>query len=121
MSVGRPEPTMTNAQRRAKLVADFEARIREIWPDEELPARDFDELEAVAARAGDELARRLMEETLARAMELPVRKKPGNCPTCGRALQYSKKKRSVGTIRGAVGFERDYAYCRACRKGFFPR
>jgi len=112
---------MTNAQRRAKLLADFEARIREVWPDDELPAANFNDLEAVATRAGDELAQRLMQETLARAMELPAARKPENCPSCGRALQYSKKKRSVGTIRGAVAFERDYAYCRGCRKGFFPR
>jgi len=121
MPVRTPPPTITNAQRRAMLLADFEARLREVWPDDALPARNFDDLEAAATRAGDELAQKLMEATLKQAMHLPAAATPKRCPDCGRALQYSKRKRTVSTIRGPVAFERDHAYCRACRKGFFPR
>jgi len=112
---------VTNRQRRAKVLAAMEERLLEIWPDEKLPAGNFDDLEAVAVRAGDRFTQELMESVLAGALELPQSERPERCPKCGRALQYSRAKKAVSTIRGPVTFERDYGCCRGCRKGFFPR
>lgn len=89
------------------------------------PARkafaNFDELEATATRTGDSLTQDMMNEALKAALELPSGERPEACPDCGRALQWSRKPRSIATIRGPVTLEREYAYCRACRKGVFPR
>jgi hypothetical protein len=117
--------SMTNAQRRAILVARFEERLRGIWPDEpsgrRVPFADFNDLEAKATVLGDETTRRVMEAVLATAMDIPTRDRPERCSECGRKLQYSRKPKTTETVRGPVKVERDHAYCRACRKGFFPR
>ena len=117
--------SMTNAQRRAVLVARFEERLRELWPDEaagrRVPFADFNDLEAKATVLGDETTRRVMEAVLATAMDSPTSKRPERCARCGRKLQYSRKPKTTATVRGPVRVERDHAYCRACREGFFPR
>jgi uncharacterized protein with PIN domain len=59
--------------------------------------------------------------TIEGALELEGADKPGRCEQCGRRLQYSRKTKTTETIRGPVRIERDYAYCRGCRRGFFPR
>lgn len=116
---------VTNAQRRAVLLARFEERLRELWPDEtagrRVPFADFNDLEAKATILGDETTRRIMESALATAMDLPASELPERCAECGRKLQYSRKPKITETIRGPVRAERDYAYCRGCRRGFFPR
>jgi len=117
--------SITNAQRRAVLVARFEKRLRELWPDEtpggRVPFSDFNDLELKATVVGDEMTRETMESALDEAMELEAAEKPGRCEQCGRKLQYSRKTKTTETIRGPVRVERDYAYCRGCRRGFFPR
>lgn len=116
---------MTNAQRRAVLVARFEERLRELWPDEpcgrRIPFADFNDLEAKATVLGDETTRRVMEAALETAMDIPAPGRPERCARCGRKLQYSRKPKTTQTVRGPVRVERDHAYCRACREGFFPR
>ena len=111
-------PAASNAERRAQILALFEARLRDVWPDDGLPARNFNDLEAIATRTGDGIAQELMNATLRQALELPASARPEHCPKCGTTLQWSKKPRTVVTIRGPVTFERDYGHCRECRKGF---
>ena len=117
--------SMANAQRRAILVARFEERLRELWPDEpgagRIPFADFNDLEAKATVFGDATMRGLMESALKMALELPAAQRPERCSECGRKLQYSRKPKTTQTVRGPVRVERDYAYCRGCRRGFFPR
>lgn len=115
---------MTNAERRAQVLAKIEAKLREIWPDQGAGGRrtfkDFDELEAMAARTGDSLAQELLTAGLTEAMAERVPDRQAPCSDCGRRLQWKKVRRRVETIRGPVEFERDHGYCRACRRGFFP-
>ena len=120
---------LTNAQRRAVLVARFEEKLREVWPDggpdggpdeSGVPFADFNELESAATTLGDETMRRVMESALESALDLPAADRPERCDDCGRKLQYSRKMKTTATIRGPVTAERDYAYCRACSRGFFP-
>jgi hypothetical protein len=119
-----PPPVGRNAQRRALILARVEARLKELWPDE-LPEgqrtfANFDALEAVATRTGDSLARTLMEEGLREAVKSSDEDRPEHCARCGRKLQWSQKPHGVQTIRGPVEVEREYGYCRACERGFFP-
>lgn len=118
-------PVVTNAQRRAVLVASFEEKLREMWPDEGpdkrgVPFADFNELESAATTLGDETMRRVMESALESALDLHAADRPERCPDCDHKLQYSRKAKTTATIRGPVTAERDYAYCRACSRGFFP-
>jgi hypothetical protein len=119
-----PPCITSNAQRRALILTQVEARLQEIWPDELLKGQrtfaDFDALEAVATRAGDTLARTLMEEGLREVMPLLAEERLEYCAKCGRKLQWSEQPHSLQTIRGPVQLKRDYGYCRACERGFFP-
>ena len=118
-------PVVTNnAQRRALVLRQVEAKLQEIWPDE-LPKEqhtfaDFDALEAVATRTGDALAQTLIEECLRQTLPLLEKELPECCQKCGRKLQWKKVACSLQTIRGPVKFVRDHGYCRACERGFFP-
>jgi uncharacterized protein with PIN domain len=81
----------------------------------------FDDLEAVAVRTGDQLSREVMCAGLKAAMAEVSGRREAKCPRCGRALQWSKVSKGIATIRGPVQLEREYGYCRGCRRGFFPR
>jgi hypothetical protein len=123
MAATPPTPT-SNAQRRALVLAHVEAKLKDIWPDKVPEGRrtfaDFDALEAAATRTGDSLAQTLMEEGLREALQASGEDRPDHCARCGRKLQWSQKAHGVQTIRGPVRVEREYGYCRACERGFFP-
>ena len=114
----------TNSERRRRVLEAMDARLREIWPDGGKPAAKhiggFDDLEAYATRVGDAATCEIMEDLLQYALSLPIEHRPERCDKCGRKLQYSRKSRTISGIRGPVTFEREYAYCRKCRNGFFP-
>jgi len=115
---------VTNGYRRRQLLNAMEARLKEIWPDDGKPAAkqigSFDDVEAFATRVGDAATCQIMEDLLKWALNLPIEDRPERCDKCGRKLQYSRKRRTITGIRGPVTFEREYAYCRGCRNGFFP-
>jgi uncharacterized protein with PIN domain len=102
----------------------MDARLKEIWPDGGKPAPmhigGFDDVEAYATQVGDAATCQIMEDLLQYALNLPIEHRPERCEKCGRKLQYSRKSRTISGIRGPVTFEREYAYCRKCRSGFFP-
>ena len=114
-----------NAVRRERVLAAIEKRLREIWPDDgpkvPLGVTNFNDLESVATTVGDAASCGIMAAGLSAALELDASERSERCPKCGRKLQWSCKPKTVVTIRGPVECERDYGYCRACRRGFFPR
>ena len=118
-----PVPVI-NSHRRRRVLDAVEARLEDIWPDDGGPATkhigSFDDVEAFATQIGDATTCQIMEDLLQWALSLPVEHRPERCDTCGRKLQYSRKQRTITGIRGPVTFEREYAYCRKCRSGFFP-
>ena len=59
-----------NCSIRAPLLAQYEARLKKLLPDNtnDAPALSFDAIEAVAVQSGDETARALMSRALAEAM-----------------------------------------------------
>ncbi|HEY3318849.1 MAG TPA: hypothetical protein VGP72_00025 [Planctomycetota bacterium] len=110
-----------NASIRAKLLAQYEAELKKMFPDEcsgPVPF-SFDAVEAAAVRTGDEAARTLMSQALSESMLLPKCTKQGRCK-CGRNLQWSDKPRTLETVRGPITVTRLHGYCRVCERGFFP-
>jgi hypothetical protein len=110
-----------NAEIRAKLLTQYEAELKKMFPDEShapIPF-SFDAIEAAAVRTGDEAARTLMTQALSESMLLPKCTKQGRCK-CGRNLQWSEKERTIETVRGPVTTNRRHGYCRVCERGFFP-
>jgi len=114
---------MTNAERRAVVMAKVEARLQEIWPDQpgERTFGSFDDLEAMAVRTGDGLSQEVMVAGVGDALADAGADRGSDCPRCGHALQWTKIPRIIATIRGPVRVERDYGYCRSCQHRFFPR
>ena len=114
---------MTNAERRAAVIAKVEAKLLEIWPDgpAERTFGSFDDLEAVAVRTGDSLSQEVMAAGVNEAMAEASAGRESACPRCGHGLQWSKVSKGIATIRGPVHLNRDYGYCRSCQHGFFPR
>jgi len=114
---------MTNAERRAAVMAKVKSRLLEIWPDEPVGRTfgSFDDLEAVAVRTGDSLSQEVMAVGVSEAMAEAGGARASACPQCGHALQWSKIPRVIATIRGPVRIEREYGYCRSCQHRFFPR
>lgn len=121
-----PHPAVrTNAERRALVLRQVSAKLQEIWPDAPSAAarsfQDFDGLEAVAARTGDGLAQAVLEEGLGQVLRAPGGAgRAERCRECGTALQWSIKPRTIQSIRGPIRVEREYGYCRACKRGFSP-
>lgn len=117
-----PTSPRSAARLREALVAQFTERLKQIIPDDEgLAPRSFDDLEAVAVRAGDETTCAIMSRSLEHVLDiLPHCTKQGRCK-CGRNLQWSDKPRTLETIRGPVTVTRLHGYCRECDRGFFPR
>ena len=114
-------PEMTNALRRAEVLAQIETELKVLLPDEGSSAvRTFDDLEAVAVRMGDALACQTMTKTLEHVLTLPQCTKQGRCK-CGRNLSWSDKPRTLETVRGSITITRLHGYCRVCERGFFPR
>jgi hypothetical protein len=114
---------MTNAERRAAVMAKVEARLQEIWPDKpgERTFGSFDDLEAMAVRTGDSLSQEVMAAGIGDALAEAGGARDSVCPRCGHALQWAKIPKTIATIRGPVRIERDYGYCRSCQHRFFPR
>ena len=123
---GAPMPAdiLTNAQRRSAVLARFEERLHDIWPDGVEPAgpgfASFDDLEAAATVTGDAIARELMEQEIKRAVALPETAIPERCDECGTKLKRVEVSKAVATIRGPVRMSRLWCQCRKCRKAFFP-
>jgi hypothetical protein len=114
-------PEISNAERRAEVLAQMEKELKLLLPDEGVSSvRSFDDLEAVAVRMGDALACSAMTRTLENVFTLPQCTKQGRCK-CGRNLIWSDKPRTVQTVRGPVNVTRLHGYCRVCERGFFPR
>lgn len=114
-------PEISNAVRRAEVLAQVEKELKRLLPDEGVPSvRSFDDLEAAAVRMGDALACSAMTRTLDNVFTLPQCTKQGRCK-CGRNLIWSDKPRTLQTVRGEITVTRLHGYCRVCERGFFPR
>jgi hypothetical protein len=81
----------------------------------------LDDIESVS----EEVGRLASEETQAAkiAALAPEDGKPKSCPKCGAAVPVKARNRvrHFLTTAGELRFSRNYHYCRACKRGFYPR
>lgn len=119
---------------RESVLATITAMLEEIIPDDvvddaidyatdaasgDAPSVSFNDLEAFATKTGDGVVAALIKTAIEKVIrQLP---RPERCPDCGGSLDASVRTVTVKTIRGPVEVPRLYAYCRACKRGFFPQ
>lgn len=106
---------------KAQLLAQAEAAIDELLAQKKAPAvASLADIEQVARQAGEKVAEAVTTALLQESGAELTAQWP-TCPTCGRRLlAKGKRPRRVVTESGEAVVERDYYYCRHCRKGIFP-
>lgn len=78
----------------------------------------FDQIELPAHALGQRLSRLIQVE---RAREVAAHKlTEAACPDCGRACRVDAKNREVHSMDGPIELTETVAYCRRCRRSFFP-
>jgi uncharacterized protein with PIN domain len=108
---------MTPEELRTRLLAEVEARLKEAMSMEGAP-QTLSEMEAMTLKIGQAVKERMMQEFVTAAAEPEGAQR---CEACGGKLRRKgKRKKWVATQAGEVQVERDYYYCEACQRGFFP-
>jgi uncharacterized protein with PIN domain len=75
-------------------------------------------MEVIALKVGQAVKERIMQELVAGTPEPEAVER---CEACGGQLRRKgKRKKWIATQAGEVQVERDYYYCEACQRGFFP-
>jgi len=78
------------------------------------------ELELVASRMGEEVARRIEQRQLERRAK-QIATKEASCPDCGTLCGDRQMERTVlQSGQGKLCYEQPKYYCRQCRRHFFP-
>lgn len=108
----RPIEDLSTEELMAELVAR-KARATEVT--------DMTSIELATERAGELFKDALLLEQI---RQLPVEDdRPKPCPHCGRPIPVRTrgKKRRLRSLSGEMTLERNYHYCKHCRRGFYPR
>jgi len=102
-------------------MAELSRQLREEFPEEFANANTLDELEALACRMGDELARGACQGELRERGET-WRGRPADCPDCGERCSGPKEleEKELDGLRGKLAYPQPRYYCRRCRRHFFP-
>lgn len=78
----------------------------------------YDQIELPAHETGQHLSQMIQS---ARAGDVAAEQPPQVvCPDCGRSCPVQTQSRSVHSMDGSVGLSETVAYCRPCRRSFFP-
>jgi hypothetical protein len=78
----------------------------------------YDQIELPAHALGQRFSRLIQSE---RARELAAdRLQDSPCPDCGGVCRVNIKNREVHSMDGPVELTETVAYCRRCRRSFFP-
>ena len=111
----------SNAELKARLLAQAEAAIDELLAKKTAPATaSLADIEQVVRQAGETIQDAMTTALLQASGEELAAQWP-TCPTCGkRLLAKGKRPRRVVTEAGEAVILRDYYYCRHCRTGIFP-
>jgi len=81
-------------------------------------APHYDEIEIPAHETGQELSRKIQT---ARVREVAAENlDPAGCPDCGCRCPVETKDRTVHSMDGPIDLTETVAYCRRCRRSFFP-
>jgi uncharacterized protein with PIN domain len=108
---------MTAEELRQRLLAEVEGQVKDIMSGAGVP-QTLSEMEAIALSIGQAVKERVMQELVAAAAKPS---EMAQCEECSGKVPYKGKRRKwVATQAGEVQVERDYYYCAACGRGFFP-
>ncbi len=78
----------------------------------------FDQIELAAHALGQRFSRAIQEE---RAREVALRElKDTRCPDCKQRCRVEVEIRKVTSMDGPIELTEPVAYCRRCRRSFFP-
>jgi hypothetical protein len=82
------------------------------------------DIEAVTLAIQQVLSERLLQQTLQRQADTPAADRPAEyqcCPSCqGGTQAAAPEPRLVHTRGGEADWQEPHAYCRRCRRAFFP-
>ena len=99
-----------------KQAADVAAEIQAIEQGTGTP--HYDQIEIPAHEAGQRLSRMVQAS---RAGEVAAEQRTEcNCPECGLSCPVEVSRREVHSMDGPVELTETVAYCRRCRRSFFP-
>jgi hypothetical protein len=114
---GERKQAMTAEELRTRLLAEVEAKLKEAMSGERAP-QTLSEMEVIAQKVGQAVKERIMQELVTGT---PEPEGVEQCEGCGGQLRRKgKRQKWIATQAGEVQVERDYYYCEACRRGFFP-
>lgn len=99
-------------QQAATLVSELQA----VDQGQETP--HFDQIELPAHEVGQQLSR-MIQTTRAREVAAENLQEAG-CPDCGRKCKVDTDTRQVRSMDGPIELTENVAYCRRCRRFFFP-
>ena len=78
----------------------------------------YDQIELPAHETGQRLSQMIQS---ARVGDVATEQSPQvDCPDCGRSSPVQTESREVQSMDGSVGLNETVAYCRPCRRSFFP-
>lgn len=82
---------------------------------------DLEAIELMAEGTGHEAGEEVVAATIAALP--PEDGKPKPCPKCGKPVPVKthNRLRHLMTVGGELRLSRNYHYCRACKRGFYPR
>ena len=99
-----------------KQAADVAAQIQAIEQGPGTP--HYDQIEIPAHEVGQRLSRMVQAS---RAGEVAAEQHTEcDCPECGLSCPVEVSRREVNSVDGPVGLIETIAYCRRCRRSFFP-
>lgn len=78
----------------------------------------YDEIEGPAHEMGQKLSRLIQSSRasdVAAEQDIEIA-----CPDCGRSCRIETKRREVHSMDGPLELTEPVAYCRRCRRSFFP-
>ncbi len=99
-----------------KQAADIACQIQAVEQGPVTP--HYDQIEIPAHEVGQRLSRMVQAS---RTGEVAAQQSAEcDCPDCGRSCPVEVSKREVHSMDGPIGLIETVAYCRRCRRSFFP-
>ena len=101
-----------------KQAADVASRIQALKQGPGTP--HYDQIEIPAHEVGQRLSRMVQANRSGEVAAEQSTKCECDCPECGRSCPVEGSKREVQSMDGPVELIETVAYCRRCRRSFFP-
>jgi len=111
-------------QARKRKKQDLLRELAELQLEEMAEVGDFDQtphfstIERTASELGRQLSREVQERAAREA--LAQDRLEAACPTCGEVCETTAEQRTVTGMDGPIELMESVAFCRRCRRSFFP-